>query len=224
MSQFVQKKEHERHDGFGNTIKVSMLPLDQVHLLHSDLHGPFGAENIALGDKSLNGQMRPAEKGAKGAYDSGKVSYVVNVTYFSDTKPTVVDPIPAPIEETVKSWVGYYIAKSMTVISKKAEGDAYNVALEGAAASGTLPPVTGQIVERVEVSAMKALRAAIDRNQAERLFGAKVYVATTYNRETLRIALKLNQNQMKELAAVLVNQEKVEIGYGRPAVMWIPKE
>lgn len=224
VSQFVQKKEHERHDGFGNTIKVSMLPLDQVHLLHSDLHGPFGAENIALGDKSLNGQMRPAEKGAKGAYDSGKVSYVVNVTYFSDTKPTVVDPIPAPIEETVKSWVGYYIAKSMTVISKKAEGDAYNVALEGAAASGTLPPVTGQIVERVEVSAMKALRAAIDRNQAERLFGAKVYVATTYNRETLRIALKLNQNQMKELAAVLVNQEKVEIGYGRPAVMWIPKE
>jgi hypothetical protein len=223
VTKFVPKgAEHERRDKSGAKIKVTILLLDQVHLLHSALHGPFTQQNIALGDKSLNGQMRSAETGAQAAFVREKVSYVTNVTYFSNTPPVVVDPIPDPIVPTVQGWVGYYVAKSMTVVSKQWDGSAYGKALPGASASGTLPGVKSQVIESAETSAMKILRASVTASQPERKFGSVDYVPTSHNRESLRLAMALNKNQMIELAATLVGKG-VQIGYGRPAVIWIKK-
>lgn len=223
VNQFVPKgAPHKRRDKSGNKYTVSILLLDQIHLVHAVLHGPFSQQNIALGDKSLNGQMRLAERAAVKAFVTDKVSYTVNVAYFNDTKPVVVDPIPDPIVPTVQGWVGYYIAKSMTVVSKKWKDKSYSIDLTGVSATGTLPAVATQVIEPAEVSAMKALRAAIDPAQGERKFGAEIYVGTKFNRESLRLKLELNKNQMNLLSDKLYALG-VMIGFGRPLCIWIKK-
>lgn len=221
---FVPKQAKKpKLDRYGNTIQIIMSPLIQAHLINHELHGPYAPRNIALSDSQLNAQMKGAEGPAKTAAETEKISYRVTVVYHSDQKPPAdTTNIPEPITETIQSWVGFYIAKEIVVKSIKWGGSAYSVPLTPATAKGGIPPVSGQIIESAIDKAMKLLKAEIDPTKAERKFDTVPYVATKMNRETLRTALGFNGNQMKNLAAELVNSG-VQIGYGSPLVIWIKK-
>ncbi len=221
---FVPKKASKpKQNRNGDTIQVTMTPLVQAHLLNHELHGPFNAQNIALADAQLNAQMKGAEGPAKTAAANEKIKYRVTVTYHSEQEPPAdTTNIPDPVVATVKSWVGFYIAKSIVVTASKWGGSGYSVPLPGANASGGIPPVSNEVIESAFAKATKLLRAAIDGTKPQRTFDSTIYVATGMNRATLQAAMGINVNQMKNLAAELVNSG-VQIGYGSPPVIYIKK-
>ena len=223
VDKFVKKSSHTRHDKDGNEIEVRMNPLDQVHLLHSDLHGPFSAENIALGDKSLNGQMRAAEQAAIAAIKAdGQVRYRVSVAYHSNVAPPDdVSEIPGSVDQTIKSWIGYYIAQTMTVTSAKMSGTEYSVALTGATASGDLPPIHGEVVETMDDRCMRVARANLDPSVPNREENGAVFLATRFNRQQLQAALECNINQIMVAAKRLQDSGRLLITMGPKARVFV---
>jgi hypothetical protein len=223
VDNFIVKTSHERTDKAGNRINVQMNPLDQVHLVHSELHGPFSAQNIVLGDKSINRQMQGAEQDAiRTIKADGQIRYRVNVAYHADAPPPDdISEIPDPVDQTVQSWVGFYVAREITVTSTKMSGTDYTVALTGASATGSLPPVHGQIVETIEDMCVRVARANLDPSAPNLVENGVVYLATKFNLLRLQAALNRNENQMRVASERLRNNGIFRITVGRGSLIYV---
>jgi len=222
---FVAKTSHERSDRDGNRIKVEMLPLDQAHLINAKLHGPFEERNIALGDKSLNSGMKAVEGAAIKAKDAAaQFQYKVVVEYHSNTKPPAdTEEISGPIPETVRSWVGFYIAKSMTVTWAKWSKNAYSDPQDGGVGTGDIPAVTGQVIESIEDMAVRVARAAPDASLKNIVTPAGEYVASQYGLEGLRVAMGRKENQMRVASERLRANGRIIITIGPKARVYVRK-
>ena len=222
---FVTKSTHTRTHTKKNSdgddieveIQVAATPLRQMHLIHEDLHGPFSPENIALGDASLNGKMVATEETAISAIkNDGQIRYRVDVAYHSDVPPpNDTTQIPDDPVETVRNWVGFYIAKKVTVTSTKWDGSGYSISLGNPlSVEGEIPPVTDQVVEKAEDICFKIAKAHLDPTRRDKHVNGKVFKATSLKLGDLQEKARLNQNQVQLASNKLKTDGKFHIIVG----------
>jgi uncharacterized protein DUF4157 len=213
VTAFVSKTPYKRtkpNNPNGDTIMVSMLPLDQVHLLHEKLHGPFSKENIALGDKTLNKGILKAEAAAIKEIGSGQIRYRVDLAYHSDAPPPE-DPIeiPEPVVPTIRGWVGFYIARQATVSISRWVDNAYSAPFFSITARGEIPAVRDEKRESIDDLCFRVARENLDSSLRKVREREVEYTPTTLNREDLEKKIKRTSKQMKEALSKLDSSRRI---------------
>ncbi|MBM4202332.1 MAG: hypothetical protein FJ189_13765 [Gammaproteobacteria bacterium] len=161
VSRWDQPKAHTRH---GGTVEVEKSRVSAAHLLHHELHGPYEAPwNIVLADQGLNNSMAPLERRAVGEKNRGvRIRYHVSVRYWNDTLPPAVAMTVEEAEvEQVQSWIGYYIARTITVAAHAFESGSYSRQIVSQSVPGNLTPVRGQVTPTLDDQIITALRQRV---------------------------------------------------------------
>lgn len=210
IESWEQKEAHERTIG-GKRVAVESSVVTATHLLADSFHGPFSQSwNVALTHQGLNNRMIPGpEKKGKENFRNAKLRYDVKVNYFNENKPLAeaVSSTTADVE-TVKNWIGYYIAKEFDVKVYKWKDTGYTEKLFDDKVKGDLPPVRGEKVESLEEKVWKLIVGSVDRSITITQNSA-VFIKINYSKETLRAALSVNRDEVQDVLNKFIQEGKI---------------
>lgn len=135
-----------------------------VHIVAHHLFGKWNSSNIVFGLKTLNEQMKSAEKIASDNKGS-TIEYDMTVQYHENDK-TAADALPAnanPTTDDVKKAIGFYVAKSITGPINKINDDGSKTSLGSANAQAPAFPDIGRVADIGQLI-MTRLKASTNAN------------------------------------------------------------
>lgn len=117
-----------------------------VHILAHHLFGKWNSTNIVFGLKTLNEQMKSAEKIAKNNKEN-TIEYDMTVRYHENSKTAAeaLSSIESPTIDQVKKAIGFYVAKSITGPINKINDDGSKTLIGSANAQASTFPDIGKV-------------------------------------------------------------------------------